>query len=755
MRTLTRFILDHRRAVLALWALLLACAIPLCLRLPDVVQGATETIAGTESDHVNQALQRAFGDGAPFTVPVVVQSSTANHQDPAFRSEIDALDRGLGAIPEVRSTRHFWNSRDALLLGRDGHSALILVQTTAASIGEAENFTAVIRNGIAPVELPTGFAVSVTGTAAMFHDLNRNSSSDLWKAEIVGVPLTLLILLLVFRSPLAAALPLLVAGAAAMLTLAGLYLLSAVFPVSVFAQNAVTMIGLGAGVDYALFVVHRFRAELARGAPVARAVVESSAAVGPAVLVSGIAVGIGFLALLLVNASFLRSLAIGGLLVIGCAVATSLTLLPLALYFIGNRVNWPFASEPRRQQAPEDAPRWNAWARRVMAHPWAHLLPALAVISALALPVFRMNAWNVGVTDLPAQLEARRGYEVLQKNFAAGWMGPIAVVLEAAPGGNLWDATHQDAALAVAARIARDTHVAEVDGYPRLLAALGAQRQSVRRSEDLPAALQESARQVVSARADAALLLVLLKQPPDARDAIEFVKRLRDDRWPEARASGMTVSVGGPSAMMVDFDAELLGSLWRVVPAVLVVTFIALVVFFRSILVPLKAILANLASVLAAYGFLVLVFQDGVGAGVLAIEPPGGLNSFIVLMLFTILFGLSMDYEVFLLRCIQEERARTGTNDAAVAAGLASSAGLITSAAAVMVCLFASFGLTELSATRQFGLGLAFAVALDATIIRLLIVPALMKLLGEANWWFPGSARPQPTARPRQLGART
>lgn len=753
MRTLTRFILEHRRAVLALWALLLGCAIPLSARLPGVVQGASETIAGSASDVANKALQRAFGAGAPFAVPLVVQSSAVGHLEPAYLSAINALDRGLAALPEVRSIRHFWNTRDALLLGRDGHSALILVQTTAASIGEAENLTAVIRKGIAPVELPPGFTVSVTGTAAMFHDINRNSSSDLWKAEIVGVPLTLLVLLLVFRSPLAAALPLLVAGAAATLTLAGLYLLSAVFPVSVFAQNAVTMIGLGAGVDYALFVLHRFRAELARGAPVASAVVESSAAVGPAVGVSGITVGIGFLALLLVNASFLRSLAVGGLLVIGCAVATSLTLLPLALYFIGNGVNWPFAPDPRRRQASEDAPRWNAWARRVMAHPWAHLLPALAVIAALVVPVVRMNTWNVGVTDLPAQMEARRGYEVLQKNFTAGWMGPVAVVLEAAPAGDLWDPAHQAAVLAIAERIARDAHVAEIDGYSRLLAALGAQRHRVRRSEDLPDALRESARQVISARADAAVLLVLLKQPPEARDAIEFVKRLRDDRWPEARASGLTVRVGGPSAMIADFDDEMLGSLRRIVPAVLAVTFIALAVFFRSLLVPLKAILANLASVLAAYGFLVLVFQDGMGAGVLAIEPPGGLNSFIVLMMFTILFGLSMDYEVFLLRCIQEERARTGSNEAAVAAGLARSAGLISSAAAVMVCLFASFGLTELAATREFGLGLAFAVALDATIIRLLIVPALMKLMGEANWWFPGRAETQSAARPRQMGA--
>jgi RND superfamily putative drug exporter len=220
-----------------------------------------------------------------------------------------------------------------------------------------------------------------------------------------------------------------------------------------------------------------------------------------------------------------------------------------------------------------------------------------------------------------------------------------------------------------------------------------------------------------------------------------FVRELRSSSWSEAEDAGLTVRVGGMTAGMIDFDDELFGSLKRVVPLVLAITFIVLVLAFRSIVVPLKAIMMNLISVLAAYGFLVYVFQDGIGANLIGLVPPGGLNSFIVLMLFTILFGLSMDYEVFLLSRIRDEYRRCGDNRQSVINGLTQTGGLITSAALIMVVLFGSFGFTRLTATREFGLGLAFAVALDATLIRVVLVPILMGMLGPANWWFPSFSR--------------
>jgi RND superfamily putative drug exporter len=218
-----------------------------------------------------------------------------------------------------------------------------------------------------------------------------------------------------------------------------------------------------------------------------------------------------------------------------------------------------------------------------------------------------------------------------------------------------------------------------------------------------------------------------------------LVDELRRAPWPEARAAGLTLGVAGASAGIADFDQELFDSLWRIIPAVLGITFLMLMAMFRSILIPLKATVLNLLSVLASWGFLVLVFQDGVGAKLIGAQPPGGLNAFIVLMLFTILFGLSMDYELFLLSRIKEERERGADNATAVARGLEHTGATISSAALVMICIFGSFAFTELTATREFGVGLAFAVALDATLIRLIMVPALMRLMGEWNWWLPGT----------------
>jgi RND superfamily putative drug exporter len=241
----------------------------------------------------------------------------------------------------------------------------------------------------------------------------------------------------------------------------------------------------------------------------------------------------------------------------------------------------------------------------------------------------------------------------------------------------------------------------------------------------------------LSADGKTGLIILVTKKAPESDEARTLVAELRRDAWNELGDAGINVQVGGATAMVADFDEEMLGSLRQVIPAVLALTFVALLILFKSVLIPLKAIVLNLLSVLAAYGFLVYVFQGGIGASLIGLDPPGGLNSLVVLMLFTILFGLSMDYEVFLLTHIAEEYRRSANNAASVAAGLQRTAGLITSAAFIMVCLFASFGFTRLTATREFGLGLAFAVFLDATLIRVILVPALMELLGSTNWWIP------------------
>jgi RND superfamily putative drug exporter len=738
MKTLIAFMLNHRRSVLALWVICLLAAVPLSLRLPSVIQGSSEAIRGSESEYVTHTIQHEFGKGSAYSAVVVVQSAQVSVQDAGFAAAIRELEGFLTTTGEVRSVTHAWNSSAGELVGGDGKSALLLVQPRADSLAEAESFTATLRKQLGGAPLREGFSAKVTGPAAMFYDINRNSSADLLRAEMVGVPLTLFILLAVFGAPLAAALALVLAFAAVTLSAAVLYLLSPWLPVTVFAQNAITIIGLGAGVDYCLFVLYRYRVALKQGMTAFEALLSAWKGAGPAVIVAGLAVGVGFLALFLVNARILHSLAIGGLLVTFGAVAAAVTLLPVLLHLLGNRINW-YADAARESAVSRVLQKWGErLAHRVMERPWLYLVPSLVLVAGLAAPALRMNSWSIGVTDLPPEFEAREGYELLDRQFEKGWMGPVVLLLESSLEGDLWQEKSRQAVLATASRLRRDERVAQVHGFSRALEALGG-------AVDVPHAVSPRPdavlNDVINANGTVAVLNVIPRYPPESPEMMAFVRELRAHGWTEAEYAGITVKVGGTSALIHDFDTEMFDSLWRVVPAVLAVSFVALLFFFRSILIPLKAVAVNLLSVFAAYGFLVFVFQDGISPGVVAVGSTGGLNSFVVLMLFTILFGLSMDYEVVLLRQIQEHYRRTGDNATAVASGLGLSAGVITSAAAIMVCLFGSLLFTQLVATRQFGLGMAFAVALDASLIRLLIIPATMVLLGHANWWYPGGTR--------------
>jgi RND superfamily putative drug exporter len=721
--------------VMLVWLGILMLASPLALRLPRAVRGGSDGVPGSESI---AAVDRAVAAGVPagtfYPFVAVLHSPTQRADEPQFAAAGRALSAALrerGGATRVDSP---WDTGDARLVGRSGHSALLLIRPNAARFSEAELATEPLRAAVAAVALPAGFTCEVTGQAAVLYDLNRRSSADLLAAERIGVPLTLLILLLVFRSPVAALLPLALAMTASTVSMAALYVVSRFTLVSVFAENTVTMIGLGVGVDYALLVVSAFRRALAGGLPPRPAARRAAAEVRGTILTSGAAVAIGFLALALVRLPFLKALVLGGVLVVGTAVLATLTLLPALLAVLGARVNWPRL--PLR--LPAAALFWSRWAQFAMSRPLLWALVALTLLALFVAPVLRLSAWNLGASTLEPDLEARRGYERLAQDFAPGWIGPTAIVLEAAPGHSVLEAPVRAHILALARRLTADRRVSSVRGFPDVDALL--HRAGAQRVSDLPQPLRAPVGEALGTQERIAVLALVGSDPPESRAAAALVKSLRADPLPELAGSALEARVTGAAAMLADFDQEIFTRMWRVVPTVLLVTFLVLLVHLRSVLIPLKAIVLNLLSVLASYGFLILVFQDGHGATLLKLAPPGGLNAFIVLMLFTILFGLSMDYEVFLMSAIRAHYLRSGNVRAAVAQGIAGTGGLITSAAAIMISLFLGFAATHLVVTRELGLGLAFAVALDATLVRLLLLPALMVLFGAANFWLPGAA---------------
>ena len=711
MSALIESLVERPRTAIAAWLVVLAAVAPFSLQLDDVIRGSTDGIPGSPSDNAILAVNRHFGPDSGFVFPVVVESDRASVDTVEFARTVAQLERAMMRNGNAADLRHYWNSGASELLGADRRSALLLVSARAATFHEAESRVPRIRADIRAAGVPSGFSAKVTGPVAVFHDTNRHSADDLLAAERVGLPVTLLILLVVFGAPLAAGLPLLVAFAAVLLSLATLFALGHWLPISVFARNAVTMIGLGVGVDYALFLVRRFREELGGGLAPRAALARAAGRTAPSIVFSGLTVAAGFLALLLVRIPLMHSLALGGAIVVVAAVCLTLTLLPPVLALLGEKVFWPFGAVPRAADGGRTSSIWSGWARFVARRPWLAVVPAAGVLAVLIAPVFWLGAWNPGAKDLPRTAEARQAADGLSRNFSTGWLGPIVLAFQAKPGESVRDAERQEAILATVARLSHDERIARVAPHG------------------------------VSPDGEMALVALVPRHAPEHNETMALVRELRGDAWSAADSSGLRVLIGGASAGLADFDAELLGSLWRVVPVVLAVTFAMLLVMFRSILIPLKATLLNLASVLASWGFLVLVFQHGLGAGIIGLEPPGGLNAFIVIMLFTILFGLSMDYEVFLMSRIKEQRDAGADNATAVARGLQQAGGTVTSAALVMICIFASFAFTNLTATQEFGLGLAFAVLLDATLVRVVLLPALMHLLGDWNWWMPYGRR--------------
>jgi RND superfamily putative drug exporter len=736
MSTLASWVLRHRGVTIFVWSVLIGVSGLFASRLQDVLKGASDGVPGSKSV---ETIERAVADGIPagtfFPFLVLLRNDCLRVQDARFQVAAQAIEDSLGTVPGGGAVRSYWNTGRVDLLGKDRQTALILFRSNVATLNEAEVLTREVRAAIRRARLPDGFRALVTGTAPMYFDLDRQSSADLLRAERVGLPVTLIILLAAFGSPLAAGLPVLLALSAVTISSAGLFFLSRVTTVSVFSENVVSMIGLGVGVDYALFIVSSFRAALAQGGGVRESAMRAVEDAGGTIVVSGLAVAIGFCALFLVNVPFLRSMAAGGILVVLTTVAASLTLLPVVLSYAGAVVSWP-----RRHPQPsrDGTAVWGRWAGLVMRRPWTFLVAGLTILAVFVAPVGRLQPWNVGVEDLFPDLEAREGYDVLADEFEQGAIGPTILLVEAPIGRTMWDPDFQHGVAALSQRLSDDPRIARVHGFPDLLSVANSLHRSVRSPADLPERLQQPARDVLSADDRMALIVLLPSSAPAARESMAMIDDLRHDAWPELRGLRARIGISGTTALTKDFDDEVFGRMRVVVPAVLGTTFLVLLVSFRSVLIPLKAIMLNLMSVLASYGFLVYVFQDGRGATWVDLSPPGGLNSFIVLVLFTVLFGLSMDYEVFLLSRVRDAYLATGDNVRAVSLGVQQTAGSISSAALVMVSIFTSFGFTRLVATRELGLGLAFAVALDATLVRLVLVPALMALLGKFNWWFPG-----------------
>ncbi|HEU4672713.1 MAG TPA: MMPL family transporter [Candidatus Limnocylindrales bacterium] len=718
-------------------------AAPFAPRVAGALRAGGFSLGDLESARASAVLENELGI-PPSAVVVILRSETDRAGSPAFET------RAAAATAELATAPHVVGIRSHLLapsqVSADGHVAydVALLDLSPDDSPEAlPGLEAALRH-------PPGIDVALAGGPTFYGDVQSVSESDLRRSELISLPLAALALLLVFGSVVSAGVPLVVGGSAVVVALALIWAVASLTPMSIFVLNLATLLGLGLGVDYSLLLTSRFREELAgsatasgphapdhgsRAAAVERAVAVTVATAGRAIFFSGLTVLLGLLGLVLFEFMILRSVGIAGAIVVGVAVASALTLLPAVLAIVGMRID---ALAVRRIDGRRagDGP-WARLARAVMAHPVAVLVPTLAVLVVLGSPFLRVRFNAPDATILPTSVPSRASYELLASTFGEGEFAPLQVAIRtngpATSPANVAALYDYSRRLAADPRVSRVESLVDVD--PRLTLQ---QYQLLYAAPGGPPDRFVQLTAGATTRGDLTAFTLFTPYGPNRDEARALVRDLRSGAAGLAPPAGATVLVGGGAADVTDVVSRIGADFPRTALFILATTYLVLLLLLRSAVLPAKALVMNTLSILAAFGALVWIFQEGNLSAVLGFAPLGFVETSQPVILFCVLFGLSMDYEVFLLSRMKEAWDRTGDNREAVATGLERSGRIVTSAALIVVLVAGSFAFADIVLIKALGLGMAIAVALDATVVRALLVPATMRLLGHWNWWLPG-----------------
>jgi RND superfamily putative drug exporter len=844
------FAYRFRWAILMLWGMVLISSSFFAPGLSGQLKGGGFEGANSEAERVQNLMSGEFGI-SPATLTVVFTGDGIPARSEEFQKAQENALADVRELDNVRQVISYADSEDARFISEDGKKSYAVV-TSDVSIDATRNVVDEVRSKVRSDKLET----YVTGAPAVYQDLEAASNEDVKDAEKYAFPFAVIILIFAFGTLVAAGVPVLIGGASVVTALAALYFIAGIYDMSVFTLTLSTMLGLGLGIDYALFFVSRFREEL-ENYPTVEAVTRTVATAGRSIFFSGTAVLIGLSGLLFFPFMFMRSIGVAGVVVVFVSVLAAFTLLPALLSVLGSRVN---RLAIRRRRDGAGSAFWGRSAEVVMRHPLAVILLAAAILGTLLYPVGHMKVGIPEATVLPQEYESRAGDDILKRNFEYAALNPMEIVatleddplsvrglsdtrelgesISGADGVSRVESVYTIAAAAAedyagrvadARKQARKEAAARVDGLvqrkieeqthnemdravnerlsqieatygavppgteerlraeirPRVerevRASEGRIRDEVERrlaqevdrkvsalpegiSADgkvtpegvatfltLPAARQsEDLKDTLDAyvAGDRTLLRGVTEANPYTQDAYGTVDAVRAVDAPD----GTSFLVGGLSAGQKDFISSLYGKAPFAAAFVIGVTYLVLLITFRSIFIPLKAVMVNILSLTASFGAMVFVFQDGHLSSLLDFTPLGFVDATLPILMFCTIFGVSMDYEVFLLSRIREAYENGDSNSASVAKGLVATAGIITSAAAIIIVVTGAFALTGIVLTKAIGLGLAVAVFVDATIIRILLVPATMRVLGDWNWWPGGrkitfGAGPKETAR--------
>jgi RND superfamily putative drug exporter len=702
MVQLAGFLGRRRRLVLFAWIAIVALALPIASHQTDHLTGGGFDVPGSQSKAVTDALQKDFGEEADGIAVLLKADASVTRADTT--AAVDRVRRAVGdldqtTLPPATAARAELSLRrtgTAILPLRSDQSSDRLIDSAATLREELDPGTA--RGGVTPY---------LAGQPTIWAGMQELSKSDLAKAEAGGFPIVAVILLVVFGSLAAAALPLALGFVSVIVTGALIYFISLEMTTSVFVTNMASMIGIGVAIDYSLFILARYREERASGREPQAARAEALATSGLAVTFSGLAVIVSLAGLWMVDNQALRSMALGAMTVVAVSILTATTLLPALIAMLGDRVlpggvvAKVLGVFRRRGERPDREAFWSRWTAGIMAHPWTAVIGVSAVLLALAIPLLSIETGTEALAQFPKDSDVRVGNELASKQLGGG-TDPMQIVASFDSPGEV-----DRSAVATFARTLETTPGVSSVAPPAYAAT------------DV-------------------LIQATPSAPSESDAAAALVDRLRDDVVPASTLSRLaTVDVGGETARTHDLRAQVNGSIWMIVAFVLALSFLVLMVMLRSLLLPLKAVLMNLLSIGAAFGVLVAIFQWGWFDSLLGFESQGALDTINVPLIFAIVFGLSMDYEVFLMSRIREHYLEHGDNERAVAEGLSTSARTISSAALIMTAVFSVFVLTGVPSIKELGLGCAVAIALDATLVRLILVPSAMKLFGDWNWWMP------------------
>ena len=732
---LGRWSARHRRLVVAAWAVVLLGAAPLALQTSSALRSGGFIRDDLESARAKALLENEIG--VPQAAVVVVYDSTLfKAGDPGFEGPATEALARVARAPYVTGTlSHDLQTRQ---VSSDGHTAydVVFLSLSADDSPKALPGLRAALAGVANQDVDIGLA----GGPAFYGDVQDVSESDLRRSELISLPLAAVALLVVFGSVVAAALPLAVGGAAVATALAGIYLAAQVTPMSIFVLNLATLLGLGLGVDYSLLMTSRFREELAArggGAGVVDdAIGATVATAGRAVFFSGVTVLLGLLGLVLFDFMILRSVGIAGAIVVALAVSAALTLLPALFAVVGVRLD---ALRVRRVVASpsEDGP-WARLARWVMARPVAVLVPTLALLLLLGSPFLHVKFDAPDSRILPETVPSRQWFDRLEQTFGPGPFAPIVLAIRT--NGAATTPANVAALYDYSRRLAADPRIQHVDSLvdvdPRLTLT---QYQLLYASPAGPPDRFVQAALAATTKGTLTEFTITTFYGPNDDPGRELVRDLRSGTGGLAPPAGMTVLVGGGAADVEDVVTGIGADFPRTALFILATTWIVLFLLLRSVILPLKAVVMNSLSILASFGALVWIFQDGNLSALLGTRPLGFVETTQPVILFCVLFGLSMDYEVFLLTRMREAWDASQDNRAAVAHGLERSGRIVTSAALIVVVVAGSFAFADIVLIKALGLGIAIAVALDATVVRALLVPATMRLLGRWNWWLPAA----------------